>query len=64
MNKLLLTLLLPAMALGLRAEDAPKKEACAACCKDEKSCDKCKEAKACKDACHDKKHCDKAAEKK
>ena len=67
MNKLFLALLLPALTLGLTAQETPKKER-AACCKDAKSCDACKDAckdkKACKDACKDKKGCEKPAEKK
>lgn len=70
MNKLFLALLLPAFALGLNAQETPKKEKPAACCKEGKACDKCKEAKACKEACmgkeacKDKKPCEKPAEKK
>lgn len=63
MNKLFLALLLPALALGLTAQEAPKKEK-AACCKDAKSCGACKDKKACKDSCKDKKSCEKPAEKK
>ncbi|MDP2874757.1 MAG: hypothetical protein Q8O00_01150 [Holophaga sp.] len=70
MNKLFLALLIPAFALGLTAQDAPKAEKPAACCKDSKACDKCKDTKACKEACKgkeackDKKACAKHAEKK
>jgi hypothetical protein len=70
MNKLFLTLLLPAFALGLTAQDAPKGGKSAACCNDSKACDKCKDTKACKaackgkEACNDKKACAKPAEKK
>lgn len=63
MNKLFLALLLPALTLGLTAQETPKKEK-AACCKDAKTCDACKDKKACKDACKDKKACEKPAEKK
>jgi hypothetical protein len=67
MNKLFLALLLPALALGLSAENAPKGEKPAACCKEGKTCDKCKDAKACKEACKeackDKKASGKPAEK-
>jgi len=64
MNKLFLALLLPALTLGLTAQETPKKEKAAACCKDAKTCGACKDVKACKDACKDKKACEKPAEKK
>lgn len=65
MNKLFLALLLPAFALGLTAQEAPKKEKPAACCTESKACGACKDAKACgKDACKDKKACAKPAPKK
>ncbi len=72
MKKLLLALLVPAFALGLSAQDAPKKDKAACCtkdkaCTDKKACadkkDKAcctKDKAACKDACKDKKPADKA----